>query len=196
MQRCDWVGQNPLMIKYHDTEWGVPLHNDQKLFEFMVLDAMQAGLSWQIVLKKRAAFKAAMDGFKIEKVAAYSEADLDHLMANPQIIRNRQKLTASITNAQKVEDVRQELGSLSIYLWGFTGGETVVNAWTDAAQIPAKSIEAEVMSRDLIARGFKFVGPTICYAFMQAAGMVNDHLVGCFRYQELTKNRHRFTSSG
>ena len=173
------------MVAYHDTEWGVPVHDDQKLFEFMVLDAMQAGLNWRIILQKRQNFKRALDNFDPRKVALYSDRDFDRLVATEGIIRNRLKLAASITNAQAVLAVQEDVGSLDSYLWTFVGGRPLINAWTEGGQIPAKSPEAEAMSGDLKRRGFKFVGPTICYAFMQAAGLVNDHLTSCFRYPEL-----------
>jgi DNA-3-methyladenine glycosylase I len=185
VQRCSWVGSDPLMVAYHDAEWGVPVHDDQKLFEFMVLDAMQAGLSWRIVLEKRRNFAEVLDGFDVLKIAEYSDQDLDRLVTTEGIIRNRQKLAATITNAQAALKVRQEFGSLDSYLWQFVDGKQMINAWSEGSQIPAKSPEAEAMSSDLKSRGFKFVGPTICYAFMQAAGLVNDHLIGCFRYAEL-----------
>jgi len=188
-QRCSWVGSDPLMVAYHDTEWGVPLHDDQKLFEFMVLDAMQAGLNWRIVLQKRQNFERALSRFDIRKVAKYGDRDLDRLMRTDGIIRNRLKLAASITNAQAALKVQQEIGSLDSYLWRFVDGRPKVNAWKQTGQIPSQSAEAEAMSSDLKKRGFKFVGPTICYAFMQAAGLVNDHLTGCFRYAELVKRR-------
>jgi DNA-3-methyladenine glycosylase I len=184
-KRCSWVGSDPLMMAYHDAEWGVPLHKDQKLFEFMVLDAMQAGLNWRIVLQKRQNFEQALNGFDIRKVAKYGDRDLDRLMRTDGIIRNRLKLAASITNAQAALKVQQEFGSLDKYLWRFVDGRPKVNAWKQTGQIPSQSAEAEAMSSDLKRRGFKFVGPTICYAFMQAAGLVNDHLTGCFRYAEL-----------
>lgn len=186
-QRCSWVGSDPLMMTYHDTEWGVPVHDDLKLFEYMVLDAMQAGLSWQIVLHKRDNFARALDGFDPRRIAGYGDRDLARLAATDGIIRNRQKLAAAITNARSVEAVQQEFGSLDVYLWRFVGGRPKMNARTETAQIPATSPEAEAMSADLKRRGFKFVGPTICYAFMQAAGMVNDHLTTCFRYSDLLK---------
>ena len=192
-QRCDWVGEDPVMIAYHDTEWGVPVHNDRKLFEFMVLDAMQAGLNWRIVLQKRDNFKRALDGFNPRKVAKYDDGDLARLIETPGIIRNRQKLTASITNARGVLAVQKEFGSLDSYLWQFVNNEPVTNAWTGVGQIPATSPESVAMSRDLIKRGFKFVGPTICYAFMQAAGLVNDHLASCFRYAALANGLGRLT---
>jgi DNA-3-methyladenine glycosylase I len=189
VQRCSWVGSDQLMVAYHDTEWGVPLHDDQKLFEFMVLDAMQAGLSWRIVLEKRQNFAQALDGFDLLKVAKYSDRDLGRLVTTEGIIRNRQKLAATISNAQAVLRVQQEFGSLDSYLWQFVDGRPLINVWNEGSQIPAKSPEAEAMSSDLKSRGFKFVGPTICYAFMQAAGLVNDHLIGCFRYAELANVR-------
>jgi DNA-3-methyladenine glycosylase I len=185
-QRCSWVGDLPLMVDYHDTEWGVPLHDDQKLFEFMVLDAMQAGLSWQIVLQKRHNFEAALDGLDIAKIARYSDKKLERLISNAGIIRNRQKLAATVTNAQATLAVQKEFGSLDSYLWRFVDDQPKVNRWKRGSQIPAQTPIAEAMSKDLKSRGFKFVGPTICYAFMQAAGLVNDHLVDCFRYEQLT----------
>jgi DNA-3-methyladenine glycosylase I len=186
-QRCSWVGTDPLMVAYHDTEWGVPVHDDRKLFEFMVLDAMQAGLSWRIVLQKRQGFHQALNGYDLRKIAKYGDRDLDRLLGTEGIIRNRLKLAASITNAQAALKVQKEFGSLDSFLWRFVDGRPIVNAWKKTSQIPAQSPEAEAMSSDLKRRGFKFVGPTICYAFMQAAGLVNDHLVGCFRYAQLAK---------
>jgi DNA-3-methyladenine glycosylase I len=176
------------MIAYHDTEWGVPVHDDEKLFEFMVLDAMQAGLSWRIVLQKRENFEQALEGFDISKIAKYGDRDLERLVTNAGIIRNRQKLAATITNARSAITVQQEFGSLDTYLWQFVDGRPTLNAWTETSQVPAKSPVAEVMSKDLKKRGFKFVGPTICYAFMQAAGLVNDHLTTCFRFEELANS--------
>jgi DNA-3-methyladenine glycosylase I len=184
-QRCSWVGSDPLMVAYHDTEWGVPLHDDQKLFEFMVLDAMQAGLNWRIVLQKRQDFDRALDGFDPRKIAKYRDRDLARLLRTEGIIRNRQKLAASITNARAALRVQQEFGSLDSYLWQFVDGRPKINSWNATSQIPTQSAEAVAMSSDLKGRGFKFVGPTICYAFMQAAGLVNDHVTDCFRYAEL-----------
>ncbi|HXA29471.1 MAG TPA: DNA-3-methyladenine glycosylase I [Candidatus Angelobacter sp.] len=186
-RRCSWVGTDPLMVAYHDTEWGVPVHDDGRLFEFMVLDAMQAGLSWSIVLKKRDNFRRALSGFDIRKIAGYGDRDLDRLLGTDGIIRNRLKLAATITNARAALAVQQERGSLDAHLWQFVDGRPLVNLWSRIGQIPAQSPEAEAMSSDLKKRGFKFVGPTICYAFMQAAGLVNDHLTGCFRHAELAK---------
>jgi DNA-3-methyladenine glycosylase I len=186
-QRCSWVGDDPAMVAYHDTEWGVPVHDDQKLFEFMVLDAMQAGLSWLIVLRKRQNFAQALGNFNPRKIAKYGDRDLERLLANEGIIRNRQKLVATIANAQAVLKVQDDFGSLDAYLWQFVDGKPIFNAWKDDSHIPAKTPQAEAMSKSLMSRGFKFVGPTICYAFMQAAGLVNDHITGCFRYSELAK---------
>lgn len=177
------------MIAYHDTEWGVPVHDDQKLYEFMVLDAMQAGLSWRLVLRKRQNLAKALGKFNPRKVAKYGDRDLERLLADEGIIRNRQKLAASIANAQAVLKVQDEFGSLDAYLWQFVDGKPRRNAWKHDTQIPAKTPQAEAMSKSLIGRGFKFVGPTICYAFMQAAGLVNDHVTSCFRYSEVAKAR-------
>lgn len=179
---CEWPSNDPLMIQYHDTEWGVPLHDDQKLFEFLVLDAFQAGLSWKTVLYKREAFRRAFDGFDPVKVSTYGEKEVDRLLQDAGIIRNRQKIAATIENAKRFLAVVEEYGSFDAYIWQFTGGQTIKNAWSTLAQLPATSAESDAMSKDLKKRGFKFVGSTICYAFMQAAGMVNDHLVHCYRY--------------
>ena len=198
LQRCSWVGTDPVMVAYHDAEWRVPVHDDQKLFEFMVLDAMQAGLNFRIILQKRENFKQALDGFDPVKIAKYRDRDLDRLVRTEGIIRNHQKLAATIANAQAALKIQQEFGSLDSYLWQFVDGRPKVNAWKRTSQIPAISPEAEAMSSDLKGRGFKFVGPTICYAFMQAAGLVNDHLTNCFRYAELTnigKRRSRSKAS-
>ncbi len=184
-RRCTWVGSDPLMVAYHDTEWGVPVHDDQKLFEFIVLDAMQAGLNFRIILQKRQNFKQALDGFDPVKIAKYGDRRLDRLLRTEGIIRNRQKLAASIANARATLKVQQDFGSLDAYLWQFVDGRPKINAWNKASQIPAMTPEAEAMSKALKSRGFKFVGPTICYAFMQAAGLVNDHITDCFRYAQL-----------
>jgi DNA-3-methyladenine glycosylase I len=186
LQRCEWPGSDELMTTYHDVEWGVPLHDDQKLFEFMILDAMQAGLSWRTVLYKRAEFERAMHGFDLVKISKYREKDVERLMGNAGIIRNRQKIEASVTNARAVLEVQKEFGSLDAYLWQFVSGKPLNNKRKRSSTPTVTSKEAEVMSKDLKARGFKFVGPTICYAFMQAAGFVNDHSINCFRYAELT----------
>ena len=173
------------MIRYHDAEWGVPLHDDRKLFEFLVLDAFQAGLSWAIVLKKREAFRKAFDNFDPRKVAKYDVRKVKTLLADAGIIRNRLKIEATIANARAFLAVQREFGSFDRYIWQFTGGRTMMNRWRALSQLPARSPESDAMSRDLKARGFRFVGSTICYAFMQAAGMVDDHLVSCFRHREV-----------
>ena len=173
------------MIRYHDAEWGVPLHDDRKLFEFLVLDAFQAGLSWAIVLKKREAFRKAFDNFDPRKVAKYDVRKVKTLLADAGIIRNRLKIEATIANARAFLAVQREFGSFDRYIWQFTGDRTMMNRWRALSQLPARSPESDAMSRDLKARGFRFVGSTICYAFMQAAGMVDDHLVSCFRHREV-----------
>jgi len=185
--RCGWVGDDPLMIRYHDEEWGTPVHNDRKLFEYMVLDAFQAGLSWRTVLHKRAAFDLAFAHFEPELVMKFGENETARLLANADIIRNRAKIEATVNNAARVLEVTREFGSLELYLWQFVSGGTIDHAYRRSTQIGATSSESDVMSRDLKARGFKFMGSTVCYAFMQSAGMVNDHLVSCFRYSQLKR---------
>lgn len=182
---CDWPGDDPLMIEYHDTEWGVPVHDDRKLFEFLVLDAAQAGLSWRTVLKKRENYRKAFRQFDPEKVARFKTRDIERLLGDPGIIRNRLKVESAVANAKAMIEVQKEFGSFDRYIWGFTGGKTVKNKWKRLEQLPAESEESRAMSRDMKKRGFRFCGPVICYAFMQAAGMVNDHLVHCFRYREV-----------
>ncbi len=176
---CNWPGNDSLMREYHDKEWGVPLHDDKKLFEFMVLDAFQAGLSWKTILHKRENFRKAFDNFEIEKIALYDEPKILELMLDASIIRNQAKIRATVNNARLFMDVQKEFGSFDKYIWQFTAGKTIMNHPENNSQIPVKSAESDAMSKDLIKRGFKFVGSTICYAFMQAAGMVNDHLEGC-----------------
>jgi DNA-3-methyladenine glycosylase I len=178
---CNWPGNDTVMMEYHDNEWGVPLHDDQKLFEFMVLDAFQAGLSWKTILHRREGFRKAFENFDPVKIAAYSEDKIQELMQDASIIRNQAKIRATVTNAQAFLKVQKEFGNFDKYIWQFTGGKTIHNELTDLKQTPAKSAESDAMSKDLIKRGFKFVGSTICYAFMQAAGMVNDHMVYCSR---------------
>jgi DNA-3-methyladenine glycosylase I len=187
--RCPWVGADPLMIRYHDEEWGTPVHDDRKLFEYMVLDAFQAGLSWRIVLNKRAGFDAGFAHFVPEVVAGFGPAEVERLVGDAGIIRNRQKIEATIVNARKVLAVQREFGSLDAFLWGFVDGRPIVNRHEVESEIGATSVESDAMSKALRGLGFKFVGSTICYAFMQGAGMVNDHLVGCFRYGELVDER-------
>ncbi len=187
MKRCSWPGVDPLMIAYHDSEWGVPVHDDRKLFEFLVLDAMQAGLSWAIILKKRENFRNALHGFDPAKIARYTARDLRRLLGDPGIVRNRLKLGAVVTNARNFLDTQEAFGSFDAYIWQFTDGKTLTHRFRSMSQIPARTKESDAMSKDLIGRGFKFAGSTICYAFMQAAGMVNDHVVDCFRYREVSR---------
>jgi len=179
---CNWPGNDPLMIAYHDNEWGVPLHDDHKLFEFMILDAFQAGLSWKTILHRREGFRNVFDGFDAVKIADYTEEKIQGLMQDTRIIRNQAKIRSTVSNAQAFLNVQKEFGSFDKYIWQFTGGTTLYNNWTDLKQIPAKSPESDAMSKDLIKRGFKFCGSTICYAFMQAAGMINDHLTYCSKH--------------
>lgn len=185
--RCAWPSNNALMIQYHDEEWGVPLHDDRKLFEFMVLDAFQAGLSWSTILNKRENFRKAFDHFEPEIIANYSDGKIEMLLQDTGIIRNKLKIKSTVTNAQHFLEIQKEFGTFDSYIWQFTNGKTKQNKWTDLKEIPARSEESDAMSRDLKKRGFKFVGSTICYAFMQAAGMVNDHMVYCHRYLEVSK---------
>lgn len=182
--RCAWPGADPLYVAYHDTEWGVPVHDDQTLFEFLILEGMQAGLSWITILRKRENFRAAFDGFDAAKVARYGARKTAQLLANPGIIRNRLKVAAAVTNARAFLAVQKEFGSFDAYIWRFVEGRPKVNAWRSLKEIPAKTVESDAMSKDLQKRGFKFVGSTICYAHMQATGMVNDHTVDCFRHAE------------
>lgn len=188
--RCSWPSDNELMIEYHDTEWGVPLHDDRKLFEFMVLDAFQAGLSWAIVLKKREGFRKAFDNFEPEKIARYTEKKIQKLLQDEGIIRNQLKVRATVNNAKQFLAVQKEFGTFDKYIWQFTGGKTIDNKLKKLSGIQSKSKESDAMSKDLLQRGFKFVGSTICYAFMQAAGMVNDHMTDCFRYKSIRKHKH------
>jgi DNA-3-methyladenine glycosylase I len=184
--RCAWaVGGTDLMLRYHDEEWGVPCHDDRALFELLTLESAQAGLSWNTILNKREGYRAAFDGFDFEKVAKYGEADRERLLADAGIVRNRGKIDATIGNARALLAVREEIGSFDRYIWWFVFGEPKRNAWTSMRDVPATTPESEAMSADLKKRGFKIVGPTICYAFMQAAGLVNDHEVGCFRYDQV-----------
>jgi DNA-3-methyladenine glycosylase I len=182
---CSWPSNDALMMAYHDEEWGVPVHDDRKLFEFMVLDAFQAGLSWKTILHKRENFRKAFDNFQPEIIAKYSDHKISELLEDAGIIRNRLKIFATITNARKFLEVQKEFGTFDKYIWQFTGGKIKVNKWVELSQIPASSHESDEMSKDLKKRGFKFVGTTICYAFMQAAGMVNDHMVYCTRYGQM-----------
>jgi DNA-3-methyladenine glycosylase I len=185
--RCGWPSEDPLMIAYHDMEWGVPLHDDRKLFEFMVLDAVQAGLSWRTVLYKRENYRKALHDFDPVKIARYKDKDMERLLGDAGLVRNRLKMAAIVGNAKQFLTVQKEVGAFDEFIWQFTGGKTLHNRYKTMKEIPAMSPEAEAMSKELKARGFKFVGPTICYAFMQAAGMVNDHTVDCYRHKELLK---------
>jgi DNA-3-methyladenine glycosylase I len=179
---CEWPNNNPLMVLYHDTEWGVPLHDDQKIFEYMVLDAFQAGLSWLTIIKKRESFRAAFDNYDLHKIASYGETDFNRLMADAGIIRNRLKIQATIINAGAFLKVQDEFGSFDKYIWHFTEGKPVVNNWNSISELPASTPLSDLISKDLKKRGFRFVGTTITYAFMQAMGIVNDHITDCFRH--------------
>lgn len=185
LRRCAWVGEDPLYLAYHDKEWGVPVHDDRRLFEFLVLEGAQAGLSWLTILRKRDGYRRAFADFDPERVAAFGPADVERLLKDPAIVRNRLKVESAVVNARAFLGVQKEHGSFAAYVWRFVDGETIHNAWRTVGEIPAKTAEAERLSRDLKARGFRFVGPTICYAHMQATGMVNDHTVDCFRWAEL-----------
>jgi DNA-3-methyladenine glycosylase I len=186
IKRCNWSVSDPIYIKYHDKEWGVPVHNDRRLFEMIVLDGAQAGLSWLTILKKRENYRKAFDNFDPNKVAKYDKRKIAQLLKNDGIVRNKLKVESAVTNAKAFLKVKKEFGTFDNYIWQFTGGKPKVNSWKEMKEIPATSAESDAMSKDLKSRGFKFVGSTICYAFMQAAGLVNDHTVDCFRYKELT----------
>ena len=188
MQRCPWATAEP-NITYHDKEWGVPVHDDRKLFEFLTLEGAQAGLSWTTILKKRENYRKAFDGFRTEKIARYRAPDVKRLLANPGIVRNRLKILATIQNAKAFLDVRKEFGTFDSYLWSFVNGTPIQNHWRKMSQVPARTPESDAMGRDLARRGFKFVGSTICYALMQAVGMVNDHLVTCPRHAQISRSR-------
>jgi DNA-3-methyladenine glycosylase I len=185
LKRCVWCESEDIYIKYHDKEWGVPLHTDKKLFEFLILEGAQAGLSWITVLKKRKAYREAFDQFDFNKIANYKESKIKSLLNNSGIIRNQLKIRGTVKNANAYIKVREEFGTFNKYIWQFTDGKTKQNSWKSLKEIPAQTKESELMSKDLKKRGFTFVGPTICYAFMQAIGMVNDHVTNCYRYKEL-----------
>ena len=186
MIRCAWAN-NDRLIRYHDEEWGVPVHDDRKHFEFLILDGAQAGLSWDIILKKREGYRAAFDGFDPAKVARYGKRKVNQLLGNPGIIRNRLKINAAISNAKAFLAVQEAFGTFDAYIWQFVNGQTVENRWRTLEQIPTCSEQSDAMSKDLKGRGFKFVGSTICYAYMQAAGLVNDHTTDCFRYRQIAR---------
>ena len=194
MQRCPWATTD-LSIRYHDEEWGVPVHDDRQLFEFVILEGAQAGLSWETILRKRENYRKALDGFRAETIASYGEADVQRLLNDAGIVRNRLKIAATVNNARQFLKVQDECGSFDAYLWSFVRGEPIQNRWRTMAEVPARTAESDAMSRDLQQRGFKFVGSTICYALMQAVGMVNDHLVTCPRHVTLRGSGLRTTTS-
>jgi DNA-3-methyladenine glycosylase I len=183
--RCRWAEADPLLRTYHDTEWGLPVHDDRVLFEYLLLDLAQAGLSWLTILRKREGYRELFAGFDPERVTRFTPEDVARLLADPRIIRNRAKIEAAVSNAERFLDIREEFGSFDSYVWRFVGGRTMRNRWESDAEVPSVSPEAEALSRDLRCRGFRFAGPVICYAFMQSAGLVNDHVTGCFRYGEV-----------
>lgn len=186
-RRCTWCGDDPLYRIYHDREWGVPLHDDRALFEFLILEGAQAGLSWITILRKRENYRAAFDGFDAARIASYGAGKIASLLQDPGIVRNRLKVQAAVTNAQKFLEVQEEFGSFDSFIWQFVDGKTRHNKWRSIAEIPASTAQSDAMSKELKRRGFKFVGSTICYAHMQATGMVNDHTTDCYRYKELFK---------
>lgn len=184
-KRCEWAGNNPIDIAYHDLEWGVPVNDDKKLLEMLILEGAQAGLSWTTILNKRKSYKKAFDGFDVKKIAKYDSQKINSLLADSGIIRNKLKIAAAIQNAKAFISIQKEFGSFDKYIWKFVGNKPIKSYHKSLSEYPIKTKEAETMSKDLLARGFKFVGPTICYAFMQAVGMVNDHQMQCFRYNEV-----------
>ena len=187
---CEWPSGDPLMIDYHDNEWGVVVHDDKKHFEFLLLDCFQAGLSWRTILHKRENFKKAFDGFDAGKIAKYGPEKFNSLMSDAGIIRNKAKINATILNAKQFLQTQKEFGTFDKYIWQFTKGKSIHNKWNSLKELPARSEESDAMSKDLVKRGFKFVGTKICYSYMQAAGMINDHLVHCFRHKELISHKH------
>ncbi|HWM93753.1 MAG TPA: DNA-3-methyladenine glycosylase I [Thermoanaerobaculia bacterium] len=186
--RCLWAGDDPLYVAYHDEEWGVPVHDDRKLFEMLILEGAQAGLSWITILRRREGYRRAFDGFDPEKIARYGERETAALLQDEGIIRNRAKIDAAVRNARAFLQVREETGSFDRFLWDLVGGAPKLNRWKEQRDVPPETPESKAMSKELRRRGFNFVGPTICYAFMQAVGMVNDHLTGCFRYRKVQKS--------
>lgn len=187
-KRCEWAGSDPLYLQYHDEEWGVPVHDDRTLFEFLILEGAQAGLSWITILRKRDNYRRLFDGFDPQKVARYGEEKIASLLQDPGIIRNRLKIQSAVANAQAFLKVQEEFGSFDAYLWRFVDGRPIQNRWQTLEELPAQTPLSQTISKDLIRRGFRFVGPTIIYAHMQATGMVNDHVVSCFRHSELSGN--------
>ena len=192
MKRCSWLTEDETYIAYHDKEWGVPVHEDNKLFEMLILEGAQAGLSWLTVLKRRESYREAYDGFDPMAIAQWDQKKIESLLKNPSIIRNRLKVEAARTNAQAFLQVVGELGSFDAFIWSFVSNEPIQNSWKSLQEIPATTPESDKMSKELKKRGFKFVGPTICYAFMQAVGMINDHTIDCFRYKELQEKPNRY----
>ena len=190
-ERCAWAGTDPLYVAYHDEEWGIPLHDDRGLFEMLILEGAQAGLAWITILRKRENYRRAFDGFDPEKVARYGTKKIASLLEDSGIVRNRLKVGAAVDNARATLEVQSEFGSLDAYLWSFVDGEPIVNRWTSMAQVPARTAESDVLSKALRKRGFRFVGSTICYAFMQAVGMVDDHTATCFRASPRSRSRRR-----
>ena len=188
LKRC-WNTESPLYVKYHDEEWGVPLHDDKKLFEFLILEGFQAGLSWSLILERRNAMRKAFDDFDPSKIAKYSEKDIGRLMETPDVIKNKAKILAAIINAQRYLEIEAEFGTFDRFIWKFVGDKPIKNQFTSFSQMPAETEQSKAMSKELKRRGFKFVGPTICYSFMQAVGLVNDHLVWCFRYKQVQNMR-------
>lgn len=188
LKRC-WNTESPLYISYHDVEWGVPLHDDKKLFEFLILEGFQAGLSWSLILERRSAMRKAFDGFDPTKIAKYSENDISRLIEAPGVIKNKAKILATINNAERFLGVQAEFGTFDRFIWKFVGGKPINNKFTSFSQMPAETEQSKAMSKELKKRGFKFVGPTICYSFMQAVGLVNDHLVWCFRYNQVQNTK-------
>ncbi len=186
-KRCDWCGKDPIYVDYHDKEWGVPVHDDRMHFEMIILDGAQAGLSWITILKRRDGYREAFDNFDVNKVAKYSDKKVEKLLTNPGIIRNRLKVNSAVKNAKAFLEIQKEFGSFDKYIWQFVNHKTIQNKWEKMEELPAKTAESDALSKDLKKRGFSFVGSTICYAYMQAVGMVNDHTADCFRYKEVKK---------
>ena len=187
MKRCGWANASVLGQEYHDKEWGRPVHDDRLLFELLILEGAQAGLGWLTILKKREGYRKAFDNFQANKIARYSEKKIADLLSNPEIVRNKLKVNAAVLNARAYLDIQNEFGSFDSYVWKFVRGQTIQNSWKKLSEIPTRSPESDAMSKNLKKRGFKFVGPTICYAFMQAVGMVNDHTVDCYMYNQIKK---------
>ncbi len=195
MKRCEWANRGDPEKSYHDNEWGVPIHDDRSLFEFLILEGAQAGLSWSTILKKREGYRKAFDNFDARKISKYSKTDISRLLHDSEIIRNKLKISATVTNARAFLQLQKEFGSFDNYIWQFVNGKPIRNSWKKITDIPSSTPESDAMSKDLRRRGFKFVGTTICYAFMQAVGMVNDHVVSCFRYKELKNKAEHIESA-